>query len=552
MNKNLREDIIWKIASYLRLSREDGDKEESESIGNQRDLIKAYIKNKPGFELIEYYEDDGYTGVNFDRPSFKRMMEDMRSGKINCVIVKDLSRFGRNYIETGRYIEHIFPFMGVRFIAINENFDSLHSTHTDSLMIPFRNLLNDTYCADTSIKIRSQLEVKRQKGEFIGSFAAYGYLKSADDRNKLIIDETVVPVIQDIYKWKIDGMNQQTIADKLNELGVLSPYEYKKSVGFRYTTPFQLNNISKWTAVAVGRILKNDLYIGILTQGISTTPNYKIKERTKKSPDEWVRIENSHEPIISTNDFRIVTELLKKDTRIAPGEDGLYVFSGMLYCGDCRQNLVRKNVYNGGKKYVYHVCSTHKKGGDCKSHIISDKELEKAVLETLRFHIREFVQKSYVLESIENMPFQELNAKKLEKQIDDKHILIGKLNERKIKLYKDLSDNIIDRNEYDDFRHIFTTQLNEAEAALSKLCQELNNMIGNTENNQWIEYYKKNHDIECLTRTTVVELIDHIKVYENSMIDILFRYKEYYDQMANYENHHRLIIEHSMETAVVV
>ena len=550
MNINLRANEIWKSAFYARLSREDGDREESESIGNQRELIKTYIKNKPEFELVDFYEDDGYTGVNFDRPSFKRMMDDMRNGKINCVIVKDLSRFGRNYIETGRFIEHIFPFMGIRFISVNDNYDSMNNSHTDTLIIPFKNLINDAYCADTSLKIRSQLEVKRKKGEFIGSFAAYGYLKSADDKNRLIIDETVAPVIQDIFKWKIDGMNQQSIADKLNELGVLSPFEYKKSIGFRYSTSFQVNNVSKWTAVAVGRILKNDLYIGTLTQGIYTTPNYKIKERTKKSSDEWVRIEQSHEPIISVEDFRLVNELLKKDTRIAPGENGLYIFSGMLYCGDCGQSLVRKNVYDRGKKYVYHVCSTHKKGGDCKSHIISDKELQIAVLEIMRFHIREFVRKSYVLDCIDNMPLQEFNAKKIQKQIDDKRILIEKLNERKLKLYKDLSDNIIDRNEYDDFRNIFTSQINEAETALSKLSQELNNIMNNTENSKWIEYYKKNHNIECLTRNTVVELIDRIKVYENRMIDIQFRYKEYYDQMANYIDS-KIVIGRQVETAVI-
>jgi len=536
MNNKITEGKVWTTALYLRLSREDGDKDESDSISNQRDLIRSYINNKPDLELIECYEDDGYTGVNFERPSFKRMIDDIRNKRIDCVIVKDLSRLGRNYIETGKLLEYFFPFMGVRFISVNDNYDSqTHNAQTDTLIIPFKNLINDAYCADTSLKIRSQLEIKRKKGEFIGSFATYGYLKSAGNKNKLVVDEAVASVIRDIFQWKIGGMNQQSIADKLNSLGVLPPYEYKKSNGFRYATPFQMNHTTKWTAVAVGRILKNDLYIGVLTQGIYTTPNYKVKQRMKKSSDEWVRIEQSHEPIISVEDFYLVAELMKKDTRIAPGEGGLYVFSGMLYCGDCGQNLVRKNVHDCGKKYVYHVCSTHKKGGGCKSHIISDKALQTAVLESLQFHIRECVRVSRILEFIENMPYQQFGAEKLQKQIESKQDMMDKLQRRKVKLYEDLCDGVIDKNEYDNFREIFTTQINEAETALSKLSQELGNILNNgTEKSQWIEHYKKHHNIQCITRATVVELIDRITVYENSVIDIAFRYTENYEQALHY------------------
>ncbi len=181
-----RDSVVWKAAAYVRLSRDDGDKEESDSVVNQKDLIRSFVGKKQNIELAaEPYVDDGYSGVNYDRPDFQRLLEDIKSGRINCVIVKDLSRLGRNYIETGRLIEHFFPYMGVRFIAINDNYDSQnHNKQTDDLIVPFKNLINDAFCADTSRKIRSQFEVKRQKGDCIAPFAAFGYVKDPQDHNR--------------------------------------------------------------------------------------------------------------------------------------------------------------------------------------------------------------------------------------------------------------------------------------------------------------------------------------------------------------------------------
>ena len=215
--KNLTDNRIYRADAYLRLSKEDGDKVESDSIANQRDLIRHFLADKPDIQLVDEQIDDGYSGATFDRPSFQKMMEDVKSGKINCIIVKDLSRFGRNFVEAGRYIDQIFPEYGVRFIAINDNFDSAKGrSQSDNVLLPFLNLVNDAFCRDISIKVRSQLEVKRKKGDFVGSFAVYGYLKDPDNRHKLIVDEFAANVVRDIFKWKIDGLSQQRIADRLN------------------------------------------------------------------------------------------------------------------------------------------------------------------------------------------------------------------------------------------------------------------------------------------------------------------------------------------------
>lgn len=274
---------IWNATLYLRLSRDDGDKEESNSITGQRELLRDFIRTRP--ELREYAVriDDGFTGSNFERPSFKKMLEDVKAGRTNCIIVKDLSRFGRNYLDAGEYIEKIFPFLGVRFIAVNDNYDSLGGKNaSDELIIPFKNLINEAYCRDISVKVRTQLEVKRKSGQYIGAFAVYGYLKDETDKNRLVADEYAADVVRDIFKWKLEGMSPQDIAARLNHSGVLSPMEYKRSLGMRFATSFKANPQAAWSANAVLRILKNPVYTGVLIQGKETTPSYKVRKRVTK------------------------------------------------------------------------------------------------------------------------------------------------------------------------------------------------------------------------------------------------------------------------------
>lgn len=204
--KNLIANRIYRAAIYVRLSKEDGDKEESDSIVNQKELIRNYLADKSDIQICAERVDDGYSGANFDRPHFKKMISEIEDGKIDCVIVKDLSRFGRNFVEAGRYIDQIFPALGVRFIAVNDNFDSINGrTSSDKILIPFKNLINDAYCRDISIKVRSQLEIKRKKGDFIGSFAVYGYLKDPADRHKLVVDDFAAEIVRDIFRWKLEG-----------------------------------------------------------------------------------------------------------------------------------------------------------------------------------------------------------------------------------------------------------------------------------------------------------------------------------------------------------
>ena len=326
---------IYHAAIYVRLSKEDGDisssaKLESNSISNQKALILDFLKDKKDIEVVSVRVDDGYSGSNFERPAFQAMLEDIRRGIVDCVVVKDLSRFGREYIDSGKYIERLFPALGVRFIAINDNYDSLKGKNqADEIIIPFKNLINDAYCRDISIKIRSNLEIKRKKGECVTPFVAFGYRKTKTDKHKLEIDPSAGSVVQDIFKMKLRGMSQDAIANRLNELGILSPFEYKISSGSHYETGFRQKEQALWSSVTVRRILENEVYIGNLVQGKRTTPNHKVKQTYVKPEDDWIRIEKNHEPLVSDRDFEIVQRLLGMDTRTSPDQKQVYLLSGI-------------------------------------------------------------------------------------------------------------------------------------------------------------------------------------------------------------------------------
>ena len=351
MNTNLNTDV-YDADVYLRLSKEDGDKEESDSITNQRELILEFLKSREDIRIHEVRVDDGYSGVNFERPAFQQMLEDIKAGKVNCVVTKDLSRFGRNHIEVGKYIEKIFPYLGVRFIAVNDNYDSLtNDTQTNNIIIPFKNLINDAYCRDISIKIRSNLEVKRKRGDFVGPFAPYGYRKSEEDKNKLEIDEEAAEVVRSIFRMYLQGSNAYKIAEKLNKKNILTPMDYKKENGSAFYTGFKKNLKSQWTHMHVLRILGNPVYTGTLVQGKETTPNYKVKKKVKRDQSKWSQVENTHDAIIPSVDFQNAQEQLQMDTRTGTAKEKIYYLSGIVKCGDCGANMVRKTVPSGKRKF---------------------------------------------------------------------------------------------------------------------------------------------------------------------------------------------------------
>ena len=517
---------------YLRLSKEDDDIAKSEtlqsnSIENQKEYIEDYLQSKPEIRVVDFYIDDGYSGVNFDRPDFQRMLQDIKDKKINCVIVKDLSRLGRNYIEVGKYIERLFPFLGVRFIAINDNFDSADDAAlSNNIIVPFKNLINDAYCRDISIKIRSHLEVKRKRGEFIGAFPVYGYMRG-EDKNKLIVDPCAAEIVKEIFAMKMEGMSQQAIADELNRLGVLSPAEYKKEQGSGYKTVFQTHSRAKWTAVAVLRVLTNEVYMGTLIQGKESTPNYKVRVREKKPKEEWIRVENAHEAIISRTDFELISDILQKDTRVSTGKSAVSVYSGYLVCADCGCSMVRKKVRSGSLEYVYYACSGNKKDKDiCSSHRISENTLNMAITKTLQLHLKQLGDLQESIRYIRETSGNSDKIKKLVLQSEKRKEDIEKYNRLKLECYEDYKKELITQDEYILFKKELDNRIEEIQRAITELGKKKRMLLdGGYEKESLLEKFLTSKEIE-LKRSILVRFISRIYVYEDHRIEIIFRYQD--------------------------
>ena len=530
-------DKVYRTAIYCRLSREDGDKVESNSIASQRAICEDYIARHSDLELVcEPFIDDGYSGVSFNRPQFKELEEAVRRGRIDCIVVKDLSRFSRNYIDGGRYLEKIFPQLGIRFIAINDAYDSLTGDpQSDSFVIPFKNLINDSYCKDISMKIRSSLEVKQKSGEFVGAFAPYGYMKSPDNRNQLIVDEDVRETVQMIFSLYKDGVSIGRIADRLNQMGVLSPMEYKHSKGEKYDTVFKRGETALWTYKAVQRILSNEVYIGVLAQGKRGTPNHKVRVVQKKDESEWIKVENTHEALVSYEDFMAVKTMMKRDMRCSADQEEAPLFSGFVFCGDCSQTMVRKTVPSKTKKYVYYVCASSKGSRDCSPHSISAKELEEKVFHAIHDQIELVIELERALELIDRLPSQSRKAFNYEAQIAKLEEEIERYQKLKLRLYEDLSDGIIDKAEYSDFRNRYTKIIEDKQEALLRVKKEMRDAVttGITEKN-WVTLFKQYENIDELNRRVLMSLVDRILIYEDHRIEIVFKYKDEYEQTVKF------------------
>ena len=301
----------FKVAAYLRLSKEDKDNMEFNSILNQKLLIDQYISNKEDLKIVDYYIDDGYSGTNFKRPGFKKLFQDIKNKKINCIIVKDLSRFRRNHIQAYMYLEDIFPALDVRFISITENIDSYENPESlNNLIVPVKNLMNDAYAKDISKKVKSVLTNKRLDGEFIGTSATYGYLKDPIDNHKLIIDDEVSKNVIEIFDSVLKGKSTSEIAYELNKKNVFTPAIYKMKNGLGN---YSVGANKKWNAKMINKILQNRVYTGDLIQGKKKVESYRTHKLISTSKDKWIITENHHEPIISKDKFNKVQEIINRN-----------------------------------------------------------------------------------------------------------------------------------------------------------------------------------------------------------------------------------------------
>jgi hypothetical protein len=340
--------------------------------------------------------------------------------------------------------------------------------------------------------------------------------------------------VRDIFKWKIEGMSQQGIADRLNDTGVLSPMEYKRSIGLNFKTSFKLNAKAVWSAVAVGRILKNEVYIGVLAQGKQSTPNHKVKKNVTKPKEDWVRAYDTHAPIVSKEEFELANSLMLRDMRIAPNGETVYLFSGVLRCADCNMNMIRKTVPSGDKKYFYYVCKNSKQKS-CKSHSVSEKLLEESVTAALQAHIGVILDIERVLTFINTLPIKQEEVQRIDRQLLKLQEEIGHYRELKISLYESLKDGVIDEAEYAELKASYSKKCDEAENAALRLSGEIEKILANKgEKNFWIEHFKKYRNFTALTRKIVVSLLDGIMVYEDNRIEIIPKYRDKYESALNF------------------
>lgn len=522
---------------YMRLSVADGDKIESDSISNQRELIKHYIKDNPDIKFRKEWVDDGYSGVDFDRPNFQKMIEDVRAGKVNCIIVKDFSRFGRNHIEVGKYLQQIFPFMGVRFIAINEPYDSLYAdSSTTNLVVPLKNLMNDSYCSDISVKIRSNLDAARKNGKFVNPFAVYGYKKDSEDKHKLVIDEPAAVVVKDIFIKKLMGFSMSAIANILNAEGVPSPYEYKKSQGEKFYCGFKSESRSLWSPNTVARILHNAVYIGRLEQGKRVRPNYKVKKSIMRDENEWICVEDNHEPIISKKDFEIANDLILSDTRAVPDSNKTYMFSGLVFCGDCKQGMVHRVVDSNGKKYGYYICSTYRLDTKaCTIHNISEMALFKIVEGAIRTEIRTVLKLKKLLDYAESLPRQSFEALKIDNQLISLNEQLKQNEGYKTSAFEMYLKGKISEKMYREYADLYEKKCEEIRNAIENRKQAIQDVMDRKKPHiEWIEYFEKHKDFKELDRLLLVRTVKRIYIHPDKRIEIEFIHQADYNAAMEY------------------
>lgn len=514
----------YQAAAYLRLSAAGSRASESESIENQEYIIAQFVKGNPDIELVSSYTDSGYSGLIFERPAFLSMMIDAKTEKINCIIVKDLSRFGRDYIETGRYLQHTLPMLGVRFIAILDHVDTLRTPPSSDIVMQIKTIINDEFCREISARTRSGLKTMRQSGLYVGACPIYGYQKSAEYKNQLVPDLQTKPVVQHIFEMKLAGISAAKIAAKLNEEGVLSPLAYKRSLGLSQPhNGFSDRKHPRWSTTTVRRILKDETYTGTLVQGKQYKLNYKIQKNVTRPSSEWMRCEHKHEAIVSLHDFESVQRILMLDTRTAPGCEYVNLFSGLLICGSCGGNMTRKMVRYGDVIYRYYYCPTGKRKGCTAPVMISEDVLEAIVFNEISQHIEKAKGLSKEIERMTDKEILHLFTKEKLDDIKAKYSEIQKLRAYKASLHISKIRGIIslDDSKYMEAKYVLgISQLEEAITELTAQVDEIaDNILG------IVMKLKNNSELTTsngISRVNIVLLIKHVVVLSKETIVVDF------------------------------
>ena len=519
------------MAAYCRLSKDDGENKISESIENQMKLIREYVSKSEDLEIADVYIDDGYSGLYFaDRPQFQRMMEDIYKGKIQGVITKDISRLGREHIETSNYIERVFPSLSIRYIAILDGVDSVF--HSNEELAQFKTLFNDMYSRDISKKIRGALSAQKKRGQFMSGFAPYGYIRDPEDKHHFLVGEEAAGVVRRIFCMYLEGYSRDGIARTLNEEDILPPSEYKRKVqGLKYANAREKAGVKGWAYPTINVILKNRVYTGAMIQHKSEKISYKVRKYQYIPEEKQYIVEGTHEAIISKDTFEQVRALMKKRSR-TPGflseVKKVNPYAGFLVCGDCGYNMQRVTCRDG-----YECGTYHRKGNTkCSSHFIKKEVLDSIVIYEIERQAELALKESdkdELLKAADRRREIKKRCEEADQKIERLQKELTGVQKYKKKTYENYVDGILDKEEYLSYKSEYERQDQDIREKIRQTEQEKEN-FGEAEESyeNWIEKFVKYGKLEEVTREIVTELIDRIIVNGDKSIDIVFKYQSPY------------------------
>lgn len=522
-----------RVAMYLRLSSEDGDlkdtgKAESESISNQRGLIQNFIGSRPDFSGwgISEFCDDGWSGKNFERPSFLRMMEQVKQGQINCIVVKDLSRFGRDYLVVGNYISRVFPFMGVRFIAVNDSFDSSRPQDIDSLDTSFKTLIYDLYSRELSAKVKNARRMRAEKGLFLSPFAPYGYVKDPDDKNRLVIDNEAAEIVKKIFTLTAEGVKPTELAAMLNREGVPTPMLYKRAAGCSRDRWPSIHEENFWTQTMVGKLLRDERYIGKCVYGKRERDTVGNWHTVRHSKNDWIIVDETHEGIVSKELFQKVASQMKEYKEFAPSVSERNPLRRKVICGTCGFAMYLSNTKNA----KYH-CRTSplETGFDCTSEGILQADIHEMVV-TL---IRTYAAYAVSLEHLLLLQKERIQAEKKQAR-RELAVLQGRKNqlEKSLQdLYEKLIDGTIDKETYLSHKASNQAQMQELTDKMERL--EKSTESTTEQGGAFIEKYKEYTELETLTGEIARDVVKRVVVHKDGGIEIELALRDELEELLN-------------------
>lgn len=517
---------------YLRLSKEDADKvnkgDDSSSIKSQRLMLTDYALEK-GFKIVKAYSDDDESGLYDDRPGFEEMILDAKLGEYDVIIAKSQSRFSRNMEHIEKYLHHMLPNLGIRFIGVVDGVDTDNEGNKKSRQI--NGLVNEWYCEDLSKNIRSAFKAKMKDGQFLGSSCPYGYIRDPKNHNHLIIDEYASKVVQRIYDLYVCGYGKAKIGSILSSEGILIPTIYKRDVLHEnYHNACELETTYTWSYQTINTILNNEVYIGHLIQNKVNTLSYKDKKKVVLPKEKWIVVKNTHEAIIDIDTYNHVQELQKVRRREVKDTRPNGIFSGLVFCADCGHAMARKYARRGGKGFIGYICKIYKTMGKsfCASHSINVDELEEAVLLSIKEEARKILKPDDI-DALTKMSICDRNSNFYQQQIEELNKRLDKISVYKKKTYDSYMEEIISKEEYLRYVSDYDIEKKKIESEKEAVSDKIESQKEmDNEYDEWVEAFKDYINIDELTRDIVVELIEKIEVNADGSINIHYRFNNPY------------------------